>query len=293
MLQTITTHINDTDTNQWNGLIHYAANGIPQAYKWYLKSISKEIELAYRDDYCVGQVIVPHEVPRSVANLIPVTEYFQMPNTYYDTQAFGSAKHVSTLTQEGDQEEVVWKSLDFSVSAQQLEKDHYSTEMVKYLDDLDPSGVDVTSGGSPDQMMAAYGVDNELERILVRLHYNAIQRSVAFASAVVDDQGNYLAASLFVYSHNALYEVMANPNSQPEYLAMLYHLICRNHAMKPMKLHFALQNPFVDDLFTGLGQKTVYRSNTLPDPKRVDDGYRPRNLSKVKQSWLSKLLKPR
>lgn len=286
----ITKEINEVDTNQWNGLIHYANNGLPHAYKWYIKSISKDAQVAFADDYFCGKVVLPQRLTRSVANLLPLTEYFQMDRAFYIPEDYPSSQHYSSKTDSPNSEKVTWYALDFNRSATELESTYYSPQMVKMLDDIDPKDVTISNGGSPDQLISSFGVDNELERILVRIHYNAMQRGIAFSSAIVGSDGKHLASSLFVYSHNALYEIMAGPQSEPEYLAMLYHLMMKNHAMKPMKFHFALGNPFVEKLFQNLEETIIYRTPTDPDPKRIDDGYRPRNIGNEKKSWFQKLL---
>jgi hypothetical protein len=80
-----------------------------------------------------------------------------------------------------------------------------------------------------------------------RIMYNALHRGWGFASGIVDEQNNLLAAAFFIFSHGRALTLLSpetNAGKEKGALTLLFDFFIRNNAGRPQILDFNMENDF-------------------------------------------------
>jgi len=257
----------ELDRDRWNGCVHYAPNGNLFGYKWFLDQVGKDWEALVEDEYhsvfpliyrqdrwgrkSLHQPALMRELGiYSVRALSPARIHAFMErisDEYTRIEMQVNGKH--RVASESDYEVSSLSNyyLDLTPSYEEL-SDCFSAHMFSKLDRAQTEGLLPLSGPKPEKIAAFVKrmrpeVD---EHALMRVMYNLLHRGWGFASAIHDREGNWLAADFFGYSHGRVTSLAFAESTEGQEKGaafMLYNLLLRSHAGRPLTLDFNHMQP--------------------------------------------------
>lgn len=272
----------EIDKTKWNSCVHYAANGNVFGYIWYLDNVAKEWDALVEGDYesvfplvwkktwWGGRKLVqppwmrelgiysihvlskprikafvdaiPPEFKRiaihlNEQNFLPEAEGFRMePQTNYQ------------LLLQPDYEEIA---------------DGFSSGFLSQLGRAEKNNLTPVSNLKPERVADFFrkhsprNPDREARsHALLRIMYNILHRGWGFASGVQNPQGELLAVNFYIYSHSkvlSLSPVVSQKGREQGALEMLFHMLIKTHAGRPLLLD--LNQDGADGFVQGMGAK--------------------------------------
>lgn len=260
------------DTLKWNSCIHYAHNGNPYGFTWYLDNIAPKWN---------GLVEVTAEGYVSVMPLPYNTKLLGIKQLYqpFFTQQLGiysvnilSQKRIQSFLSAIPDE---FKYIDLNLNEKNKVKPewgfqtqlkpnllldlnqpydsiaaNYSTNLKRNLKKASKYNLSITNSLKPETVIQLFW-DNVANRIkplkdfhfhaLHRIMYNAMHRGRGFLSGVLNEDGKLIAAAYFMASHHRIINLL--PSSTPEGRAkgamhFLLDIMMRTNAGRPLVFDF-------------------------------------------------------
>ena len=270
----------EIDKTKWNSCVHYAANGNVFGYMWYLDNVAKEWDALVEGDYESvfplvwkktwwggRQLVQPpwmrelglysvHVLskPRIKAFLDAIPPAFKRISIHLNEQNFlPEAEGFRMIPQTNYQ-------LLLQAPYEEI-ADSFSSVFLSQLGKAEKSGLTPVSNLKPERVADFFrkysprSVDREARsHALLRIMYNILHRGWGFASGVQDAQGELLAVNFYIYSHSkvlSLSPVVSPKGREQGALEMLFHLLIKTHAGRPLLLD--LNNDGADGLVQGMG----------------------------------------
>lgn len=257
----------EIDKNKWNGCVHYASNGNPFGYMWYLNNVSKNWDCLIEGDY---ESVLPLIWKPKILN----TKELYIPHLVRSTgiysvnalskkrvDAFLNAipseyQNIKMAVNEGI---VIHDDLDFEKTEHQnyhilLNKDYpsitnnYSKATMDIISAAESSDLSSVANLKPEVLADFYKKhtkDNkwvdEKFHALQRIMYNAMHRGLGFSAGVEDKKGNLLAADFFIFSHEKLISLIRTISGDGKETGahhLLIDRIIQTNATRPIILDF-------------------------------------------------------
>ena len=257
----------EIDKNKWNSCVHFANNGNPFGYMWFLNNVAKNWDCLIEDDYesvlpliwqpkilKTKELYIPHWVRSSGIYSVNV-----LSKTRVD--AFLNAippeyQNIEMALNEGVN---LHDGLDFEQTEQQnyhilLNKDYpsiandYSEATKDIITEAESSSMISIANLKPEVLADFYKKhtkDNkwveEKFHALQRIMYNAMHRGLGLSTGVEDKKGELLAADYFIFSHGKLMSLIGTISEEGRKTGahhMLIDRIIQTNATRPIILDF-------------------------------------------------------
>lgn len=284
----------EIDRLKWDSCVHFAHNGNPYAYTWYLNNIAKEwdglVEGAYESvmpilhrRHRMGQqeLYQPDLIPfagiysvrllaksRAKAFLDAIPDQYQkikikLPQTSFAMDDLGfqhsSFDNHLLLLDQG------WETV----------KANYSEALKERLTKVQNSGLYPGNAIKVEKIAELYlkwGKAKQKEQkahAYQRILYNIMHRGTGFNSSIMNANGEICAVGAFMYSHGKIISLVfvQKPDSEGELAgAYLHDLIVEKHAGNPMILDFSTEtgNPWGEAFGAKPIPHHVLEKNNLP-----------------------------
>lgn len=252
------------ESNKWNGCVHYAMNGLPYGYTWFLDAVSKDwigvvendyesvFPLFYRKNFWGKKILyAPSVVPMSGIYSVNMMSNVRVENMikaippefqFDEIELFG---YRSTNPISG----FVTSQLELSTMFLNQSYDelfsNYSDELKDILQEI---GTKYTSANSmkPEVFSALvkkYGAkdlrDERTFHAIQRIIYNFLHRGTGSIYSFNDKNGHPAIAAFVVYSHNIIwipFWVTVPSCAKMEAMAVLIDMIIQSNADRPIAL---------------------------------------------------------
>ena len=257
----------EIDKNKWNSCVHFAHNGNPFGYMWFLNNVSKNWDCLIEDDYqSVLPLIWEPKILKTKELFIPhwvrSTGIYSVNNlSKKRVEAFLDAipsdyQNIEMALNEGV---TVYDNLDFEKTKHQnyhiiLNQDYpsiandYAEETKAIIAKAESSSMFSIANLKPEVLADFYKKhtkDNkwvdEKFHALQRIMYNAMHRGLGFSTGVEDKKGNLLAADFFIFSHEKLMSLIGTISEEGKHTGahhMLIDRIIQTNARRPIILDF-------------------------------------------------------
>jgi hypothetical protein len=254
----------DLDKIKWNSCVHYAVNGNIFGYKWYLDSVSKEWDALIEGDY---ESVLPLFQTTSGSSL-----YYQSlirESGIYSIHLL-SQKRIATFVEAIPES---YKNVDiqfkqgiqlpgnnnfkikqknnqhlFLQSPYDTIRNNYSETLNASLKRANQNKLKPISSIKPEKIAELFKDNSiqskDLEAVFhayQRIMYNALHRGWGFASGIIDENNNLLAAAFFIQSHGKVLILLAPQTEEGKTLGardLLFDFYIRNNAGRPQILDF-------------------------------------------------------
>lgn len=257
----------EIDKNKWNSCVHFANNGNPFGYMWFLNNVSKNWDCLVEGDYeSVLPLIWRPKMLKTKELYIP---YWIRSSGIYSVNVL-SKKRVDTfldaIPPEYQNIEIALNEdvylqdgLDFEKTELQnyniiLNKDYpsiandYSKPTMDTIAKAEASSISSIANLKPEVLAnfyKKYTKDkkwvNEKFHALQRIMYNAMHRGLGFSAGVEDKNGNLLAADFFIFSHGRLLSLIGTKSENGDKMGahhMLIDRIIQTNATRPIIFDF-------------------------------------------------------
>lgn len=254
---------------KWDSCVHYATNGNPYAYTWYLDNVCENWDGLVEGDYESVFPLVWNK------KLLGYKQLYQPPFSQqlgiYSVNVMSLARRKAFL--EAIPEEYRYVNIqlndhniipedwgfkttkrpnflvDLNRSYEEISS-KYSKNLKRSLKKANQFKFTATTNVKPEKLVALFNehqgskIDNWTEKNVHMAHriiYNALHRGLGFISGIEDENGELLAASFFLSSHRRFYNIL--PASTPKgrecrAMHVLIDLLIRMNVNKPMFLDF-------------------------------------------------------
>ena len=285
----------EIDKTKWNSCVHYANNGNIFGYLWYLDNVAKEWEGLVEGDY------------ESVMPLIGRSKYLGVKELYQPILVRESGIYsIHTLSQKrmkmfydaipkeyklidvhlNEHHQIL--ETDFSEATLTSLKNHqlflnkpYEEIAKSYTDSLNQrlavaNDRDFVLSNSlkPEKVVDFYKKHSKDRRDLdrryhayLRIMYNILHRGWGGSSGVLDQEGNILAISFFMYSHSKATSLLFASSPEGERLGadvFLYDMMIRTKA----DTQFILDFNMADDFPLKFGAETTFYQQFQVDHRK-------------------------
>jgi hypothetical protein len=254
----------DIDKTKWNSCVHYATNGNIFGYMWYLDAMARQWDALVEGDYEAVMPLPHKELHWRQQGLIqpPLVRemaiYSINPPSNKRTEAFWAALpeqykkvalQVDAFSQPRSDSWTVSELKNYFLplsESYELLRERYTQEMIDKLAVAKAATLYPVSSLKPERIAELYrqtrGTLTEPEfHGLQRIMYNALHRGWGFASGIMNQQQEVLAADFFIFSHGrimSLAPVVTAPGARVHAQEYLYDLMIRQQANKPQAMDF-------------------------------------------------------
>lgn len=257
----------DIDKTKWNSCVHYANNGNVFGYKWFLDFVAKDWDALVEGDY---ESVLPlvwrkgltggkelHQPPlmrelglysihalsaKRVNNFLQaIPSEYRMIEMVVNEQINLPAKHDFKVTELLNHQLLLLENYD-AIAA------NYTETLQTQLATASESQLVATTNLKPEKIAdfyQKYTPDRQHVtrnfHALQRIMYNVLHRGWGFASGIESASGELLAANFFIYSHHKVLSLMpleSPAGAKVGALALLFDMLIRTHAGRPMILDF-------------------------------------------------------
>ena len=254
----------DLDKIKWNSCVHYALNGNIFGYMWYLDSVSKEWDALVEGDY---ESVLPlfHSTDNSFSYhqllLRELGIYSIHLLSQKRVQAFAKAipnsyKNVDIQFKNGiqlppDKNFEIKSKSNYELYLQSpydTIRNNYSEAAELSLEKARLNNLKPSSSVKPEKIAALFKEiskkSKEAEAAFHAYHrimYNALHRGWGFASGIVDEKENLLAAAFFLFTHGKALTLLAPETAEGKSKgsrALLFDFFIRKNAGRPQILDF-------------------------------------------------------
>ncbi|MFK7774509.1 MAG: hypothetical protein AB8F94_20365 [Saprospiraceae bacterium] len=274
----------EIDKNKWNSCVHFANNGNPFGYMWYLNNVSKNWDCLIEDDYesvlpliwkpkilNTKELYIPHWVRSSGIYSVNI-----LSKKRVDAFLNAIPPEYQNIEMALNEEVNFQDDLNFEKTEHQnyhilLNKDYpsiandYSKETIDIISAAESSTIFSIANLKPETLADFYKKhtkDNkwveEKFHALQRIMYNAMHRGLGFSTGVEDKKGNLLAADFFIFSHGKLISLIGTISEEGKKTGahhMLIDRIIQTNATRPVILDFNQNEKWTE----GFGAKpTLY-----------------------------------
>ena len=276
----------DIDKIKWNSCVHYAINGNIFGYMWFLDSVSKEWDALVEGDY---ESVLPlfHTIDNNFSyhkSLLREAGIYSINLlSKKRIEAFVEAipdayKNVDIQFKKGiqlpqnDHFEVISTSTNHELSLQSpydTIRNNYADAAVLSLKKAKEFELKPTSSIKPEAIADLFKQNTKKSKeseaafhAYHRIMYNALHRGWGFASGIVDEKNDLLAAAFFIFSHGRALTLLApetTDGKEKGALTLLFDFFIRNNAGRPQTLDFNTENDFPKNL--GALQKNFQQLN--------------------------------
>lgn len=252
------------EQNKWNGCVHYAMNGVPYGYTWFLDAVSKDWIGVVENDYesvfplfyrknLFGKKIIytPPVVPISgiysvnmmsparVENIIKAIP----PDFRLDELEFFGYRSTNTIN--GFENSPMELSTMFLNKPYEELAGNYSEKLKGLLDEYGTTYISANAM-KPEAFSALvkkYGPkelrDERAFHTIQRIVYNFMHRGIGSIYSFNEVNGQPAMAAFVIYSHNIIwipYWVTVAPYANTEAIAVLIDMIIQSNADRPIAL---------------------------------------------------------
>jgi len=272
----------EIDKNKWNSCVHFANNGNPFGYMWFLNNVSKNWDGLIEGDYesvlpliwqpkllKTKELYIPHWVRSSgiySVNLLSKKRVDAFLNAIPPEY-----QNIEMALNEGI---VVHDDLDFEKTEQQnyhmlLNKDYpsiandYAEETRDIIVKAESGSMISVANLKPEVLADFYKKhtqDNkwveEKFHALHRIMYNAMHRGLGFSTGVKDKKGELLAADFLISSHGKLMSLIGTISAEGKKMGahhLLIDRIIQTNATRPIILDFNTNEKWTE----GFGAKAT------------------------------------
>lgn len=279
----------DIDKIKWDSCVHYANNGNPYGFTWYLDNVADNWDGLVEGDY------------ESVFPLVWNTKlmgYKQLYQPFFAQQLGIYSVHVLSRPRIHKFLEAIpeaYKYIDICLNEQNPVKDlegfqvakrpnymlllnrpyeeiqeGYSKDIKKNLKKAKKQGMTMTSSISVETIANLYKehigfktpeINDAAYHAMHRIMYNALHRGRGFMSAIMSQENDVLAANFSLASHGRiinLFSVATAEGRKKSAMHLLYDYMILQNANKPLVFDFeGSAIPSIAHLFKGYGAKDV------------------------------------
>lgn len=265
---------------KWDSCVHYANNGNPFGYTWYLDNVAREWDGLVEGDYesvfplikrknkKVAELYIPDLLPKaglySIHGLSKarIQAFLSHIPSEYGVQEIAFIRKISLPNSDHLHIKNDYQ-LNLSVDYDEIQK-NYTDKLRQGLDHVHQSNYIADASVRPEDIADFYLANSprateEMKHSYLRIIYNFLHRGTAFISTMKDEQNQMIAADVFAYSHGKVISLIPSYKGEEGKFALwkLLDLIFQTHSGKP--------NIF--DFNTQMGcnmHPEVFRAETLP-----------------------------
>jgi hypothetical protein len=255
----------DLHAIKWDSCVHYANNGSPFGYRWFLNNVAKQWDALVEGDYEsvfplvwkqdilkrkylfqpvlareLGifsiHVLSPNRIQAFLDAIPKEYDYFQI--ALNERHQFQTNKRYEWEKKNNYQ---LWLDQPYEVIQQ-----NYAPATLDLLKEARKSYLRPVSNLKPEriaQFFRDHAVDRkDLEEkfhALQRVMYNSMHRGIGFDNGIENEKGELLAANYFIYSHGKLLSLLpVDLSNLPSKLATVYALdmLIKTNAGRPLIL---------------------------------------------------------
>lgn len=290
----------EIDRKKWDSCIHYAINGSPYAYTWYLNNVCEEWDGLVEGDYesvfplvwnnrlagykrlfqpqfCQQLGLFSTHVlsaPRMKAFLEAIPAEFRYIDIYLNARSFVPPKMDFEVFQRPNFQ------LPLADSYDDIRK-KYSTNLKRNLKKAAQHKLTFTTSIKPETLVTLFRT-HQGERIpdmtdssyhtLHRIMYNALHRGLGFITGIQDADGELCAAAFFLSGHGKIINLLPSSSEKGKELSAMHILLdvlIRNNAGRPAVLDFeGSAIPSIARFYKSFGAEDVpytrIKRNNLP-----------------------------
>jgi len=290
----------DIDRKKWDSCVHFALNGNPYGYTWYLNNVCEEWDAVVEGDYesvfplvwnnrlagykrlfqpqfCQQLGLFSTHVlsaKRLEAFLEAIPHEFRYIDIYLNERNAISPESGFEIFQRPNYQ------LSLADDYENIRK-KYSTNLKRNLKKAAKNDLTFTTSIKPEALVKLFrthqgkqipDMQDSSYHTLHRIIYNALHRGQGFITGIQDSEGELCAAAFFLAGHSKIINLL--PSSSPrgkELSAMhiLLDVLIRNNAGRPVTLDFeGSAIPSIARFYQSFGaQNTPYyriKRNNLP-----------------------------
>ena len=290
----------DIDRKKWDSCVHYAINGTPYAYTWYLNNVCEEWDGIVEGDYesvfplvwnnrlagykrlfqpqfCQQLGLFSTHVlsaKRMEAFLAAIPTEFRYIDIYLNERNIVNKNSEFEIFQRPNYQLSLMDSYD------NIRK-NYSTNLKRNLKKASKHQLTFTTSVKPETLVTLFrthqgeqipDMTDSSYHTLHRIIYNALHRGLGFITGIQDAEGELCAAAFFLSGHGKIINLL--PSSSPkgkEVSAMhiLLDVLIRTNAGRPVTLDFeGSAIPSIARFYQSFGAQNVpysrIKRNNLP-----------------------------
>jgi len=255
----------EIDKTKWDSCVHYANNGNVFGYMWYLDHVAKEWDALVEGDYESVFPLVWREnfwgrkhliqppwmrelglfsihvlsKPRIKAFIDAIPKEFRRISVHLNEQNFLPEASGFVMSPRTNYQLLLQPAYEEIA-------DRFSSEWFTQLAEAEKNKLITVSNVKPERVADFFRKysprrpDREARsHALLRIMYNILHRGWGFASGVQGGDGELLAVNFFIYSHSkvlSLVPVVSPKGEEKGALELLFHMLIKTHAGKPLLL---------------------------------------------------------
>lgn len=275
----------DLDKIKYNSCVHYAINGNIFGYKWYLDSVSKEWDVLVEGDY---ESVLPlfHETSNDLpyyrsligaAGIYSIHLLSQKRLLAFIEAIPAAYKNIAIPFKNGielptDQQFKIEEKSNFQLMLQSpydTIRNNYSEALIASLKNASANKLKPISSLKPEKIAALFkeNATNAKEREALfhayqRIMYNALHRGWGFASGIINEKEELLAAAFFIFSHGKALTLLAPETAEGKSFgaqSLLFDFFIRNNAGRPQILDFNTAESYAEN-FGAIKKNTQHLS---------------------------------
>lgn len=290
----------EIDRKKWDSCVHYAINGSPYAYTWYLNNVCEEWDGLVEGDYesvfplvwnnrlagykrlfqpqfCQQLGLFSTHVlsaPRMKAFLEAIPSEFRYIDIYLNSRNFVSPKMNFETFQRPNYQ------LSLADSYDDIRK-NYSTNLKRNLKKAAQHQLTFTTSIKPETLVTLFrtyqgehipDMTDSSYHTLHRIMYNALHRGLGFITGIQDADGELCAAAFFLSGHGKIINLLPSSSERGKELSAMHILLdvlIRNNAGRPAVLDFeGSAIPSIARFYKSFGAEDVpytrIKRNNLP-----------------------------
>jgi hypothetical protein len=268
------------DKIKWNSCVHYALNGNVFGYKWFLDSVSKEWDALVEGDYesvfplfhtnfdysNYHQKLIKESVIYSIHLLSQkrILAFIEAIPTNYKNIDIQFKNGIQLPANKNFELKQIKSHHLFLQSPYDTIQNNYSETLKDSLNNAKHHKLKPISSLKPEKIAALFKENSTKSKeteaafhAYQRIMYNAMHRGWGFASGIVDEKNNLIAAAFFIYSHGKILTLLAPETAKGKTLGaldLLFDFFIRNNAGRPQILDFNTEELYPKN-FGGIQKK--------------------------------------
>lgn len=254
----------EIDKVKWNSCVHYATNGNIFGYMWYLDAMSRDWSGLVEGDYESVMPLPNKQIRWGKQGLVQpplireLAIYSVNPPNNKRNEAFWAAipeeyrhtdLYVDAFSQPFSEGYEISEKINHYLpltEAYELLRERFSQAMIDQLEVAKAANLFPVSNLKPERIADLHRQANrQLSDVayhgLQRIMYNILHRGWGFASGVMNDKQEVLAAEFFIFSHGRIMSLapsQSKAGTEVNALAHLYDTMLRQQAGKPQLMDF-------------------------------------------------------
>lgn len=288
----------EIEDKKWNGCVHFALNGFPYGYTWFLDNVAEEWDGLVLEDY---RVVMP--LPKNkkwkweyiytplfaqqlgIFSLKPISK--NLLNSFIDAipdQFKLVDQNVNFMNRVERDDFDKWEKTNLELllnqSYESLRK-NYSKNTIRNIKKAEKNELTINNNVKPETLVSFFkeNIGKDLKFMqesayhsLHRIIYNSLHYGMGATYSISNKNGDLLATAYFLFGKNRMINLLPASNAEGKAtgaMALLYDYVIRLHAEKNLILDFeGSMIPSIARYYKGFGAQEVsywqIKRNQLP-----------------------------